>query len=66
MFGLVEEFYGDENPKMQTKVHPNNLNLRLQKFQPLQQFMEMYTWILTSHLRFHPTVGATQQIPKKN
>ena len=29
MFGLVEEFYGDENPKMQTKVHPNNLNLHL-------------------------------------
>ena len=29
IFGLVEEFYGDENPKLQTKVHPNNLNLRL-------------------------------------
>ena len=29
IFGLVEEFYGDENPKMPTKVHPNNLNLCL-------------------------------------
>ena len=37
MFGLVEEFYGDENPKMQTKVHPNNLNLRLR----INQFIQM-------------------------
>ena len=29
IFGLVEEFYGDENPKMPMKVHLNNLNLHL-------------------------------------
>ena len=50
IFGLVEEFYGDENPKMQTKVHPNNLNLCLR----INQFIQM-NFVLLAEV---PTITA--------